>query len=102
MVEKAQAFGNKARKFTKELVFGKEVQVIEKKKGPYGRVIGEVAVGEGASLNEALLEAGLAWWDHKYAKEPKWAQLEAEARRKGRGLWRDRQAVPPWVWRKKK
>jgi hypothetical protein len=55
------------------------------------------------SLQEVLVEAGFAWWYRKYApKYKKLANLEAEAREMKRGLWADKNPVPPWEWRRGK
>jgi hypothetical protein len=55
------------------------------------------------SLQEALLQAGLAWWYRKYApKDKKLAALEAEAQKAKRGLWVEPNPVAPWDWRRGK
>jgi hypothetical protein len=67
----------------------------------YGRLVGEVLLPDGRSLNRELVRTGLAWWYRPYApNDPTLAQLEAEARTAKRGLWADAQPVPPWQWRK--
>lgn len=105
--EKAQAFGQKAKQFSSELVFGKEAQVEVIDIDRYGRSVGVVRVGEGsATLNERLVESGFAWRYPQYCKrEPlcaNLAALEKDARAKSRGLWTDTGPTPPWDWRKKK
>jgi endonuclease YncB( thermonuclease family) len=101
--EKAQAFGTQARKFTSDLVFQRDVTVVVHTTDRYGRLVGEVLLPDGRSLNQELVRAGLAWWYRPYApNDPTLAQLEAEARTAKRGLWADAQPVPPWQWRKTK
>ena len=97
--EKAQAFGQKAKKFTVALVAGKVVRVTVVAMDRYGRTVGVVHVGS-KCLNEALLRAGLAWHYKRYSKSKRYAALEKEARRKKRGLWADPHATPPWDWRR--
>lgn len=58
--EKNQAFGNKARQFTSDMVFGKEVLVKYQTKDRYGRYLGIVHAPGGKILNHELLKAGLA------------------------------------------
>jgi len=54
----------------------------------YGRLVGEVLLPDGRSLNQELVRAGMAWWYRQYApKEMVLAQLEADARTAKRGLW---------------
>jgi endonuclease YncB( thermonuclease family) len=99
--EKAQAFGTQARKFTSDLVFQQIVTVQIRSTDRYGRLVGEVLVPGGRSLNHELVQAGMAWWYKQYApNEPSLAALEAEARAAKRGLWTDPAPVPPWQWRR--
>jgi endonuclease YncB( thermonuclease family) len=47
------------------------------------------------------IKHGLAWWYQRYARHETILQdLEREARQGRRGLWADRDPVPPWEWRK--
>ena len=55
---------------------------------------------DGADIAEELLKEGLAWHYKEYDSNSRYAQLEAEARQDGRGLWSDDRAVPPWEWRR--
>jgi len=98
--ESGQDFGRKAKQFTSEMVFGKEVQVKASDVDRYGRTVAEVYTADGKSLNRALVAAGLAWWYRKYAPNDRTlAGLEAQAQRKGTGLWSYRNPTPPWEWR---
>jgi micrococcal nuclease len=98
--EKGQAFGNRAKQFTSEMVFGKEVLVKTHGCDKYGRILGEVFMPDGTSLNQELVRNGLAWWFKRYVKDVTLARLEEEARAGKVGLWADPHAVPPWEWRK--
>src|SRR5262245_27627309 len=99
--EKAQAFGTQARKFTSDLVFQQTVTVIVQNTDRYGRLVGDVLLPDGRSLNQELVKAGMAWWYRPYApNDIMLAQLEAEARTAKRGLWADAHPIPPWEWRK--
>lgn len=99
--EKKQAFGSRAKQLTSDLVFGKIVTVKVSDRDRYGRVIGEVILPDGRSLNRELLRAGFAWWYRAYSRDETLGSLEAEARTQRRGLWRDREPTPPWEFRKK-
>jgi micrococcal nuclease len=99
--EKAQAFGAKAKQFTSDQVFGKQVRVISHGADRYGRTIGEVLLENGASLNKELVRNGFAWWYRQYApKNTELQSLEQQARTARRGLWADPRPLPPWVFRK--
>ncbi len=94
--EKGQAFGNRAKQFTSEMVFGKEVLVKTHGCDRYGRILGDVFLPDGQSLNQELVRAGYAWWFRRYSNDVTLARLEEEARAAKVGLWADPHAVPPW------
>ncbi len=97
--EKRQAFGNRAKQFTYNLVFAKTVSVQFVDRDRYGRTVGVVLLPDGRSLNRELVKAGFAWWYRRYAPEDDTLkQLEQEARQAKRGLWADPHPVPPWQW----
>jgi endonuclease YncB( thermonuclease family) len=101
--EKAQPWGSRARQFTGEMVFGRQVTVRVHDTDRYGRVVGEVVLADGRSLNRELLRAGLAWWYTQYSpREWELQRLEAGSRQAHRGLWADANPVAPWDWRKAK
>ena len=99
--EKRQAFGKRAKQFTSNMVFGKNVEVRPITTDRYGRTIAWVYVN-GSCLNEKLLKAGLAWHYKRYSSERHLADLETEARHTRAGLWSDPDAIPPWDFRRGK
>jgi endonuclease YncB( thermonuclease family) len=99
--EKRQAFGQRARQFSSQMAFGKEVRVEARDTDRYGRTVGEVFLGE-KSLNRELVKAGLAWWYRRYAPgDEELRRLEEAARRERRGLWADKAPIAPWEWRRR-
>ena len=100
--EKRQAFGTRAKQFTSDLVFGKEVTVKPKERDRYGRVVAEIVLPDGRILNQELVRAGLAWWYRRYEPNDETLRaLEKEARAARRGLWADPNPVPPWEFRRR-
>jgi len=97
--ELGQPFGQASKQTLSGLVFGKTVKLVEKKKDRWGRTVGHVIV-EGKDTNLAMLDAGMAWHYRQYSKNKRLQQAEDEARSAKRGLWADRNPVPPWEWRK--
>jgi micrococcal nuclease len=99
-----QAFGPQARQFTRDLAFRQTVAVVvdtvvadaaERR----GRLTAVVQLPDGRDLSQALVQAGYAWHDTRYAPHDKrLAQLQAEAQAAQRGLWADANPVPPWEW----
>src|SRR5215813_13322778 len=65
--EKAQAFGTQARQFTSDAAFQQTVTVVVQTTDRYGRLVGEVLLPDGRSLNQELVKAGMAWWYRPYA-----------------------------------
>ncbi|MBE3030130.1 thermonuclease family protein [Campylobacter sp. RM9344] len=94
--EKKQAYGNKSRQFLSNLVAGKEVEVKEKGKDRYKRVLGVVYYNE-QDINAQMVLNGYAWAYVKFSKD--YARQEREARENKRGLWQDINAIPPWEFR---
>jgi len=98
--EKTQAYGKKAKEFTAAVTLGKEVTIIEHGKDKHGRTIGDVLLPDGSNVNRQLVKEGLAWWYWKHSQDKSLRDLEDEARDEKRGLWRERNPIPPWVFRK--
>jgi endonuclease YncB( thermonuclease family) len=97
--EKGQAFGERAKQFTAQLVFGQVVEVVRRDQDRYGRTVGDVRLMDGRSLNHEIVRGGYAWWFRRYSRDPSLAALESEAREARRGLWADPHPVAPWDWR---
>jgi len=72
-----QAFGNKAKQFTSDMVFKKQVQIEPMDQDRYGRTVAWVFV-DGKNLCEELVAAGLAWHYKKYSSDQNLADLEAK------------------------
>jgi len=82
------------------MVFSKDVVVKTHCCDRYGRILGDVFLPDGRSLNQELVRAGYAWWFRRYSNDETLARLEAEARAAKVGLWADLHAVPPWEYRR--
>jgi endonuclease YncB( thermonuclease family) len=97
--ETGQPFGQASKRALSDMVFGRDVVVYRKKLDRWGRTVGHVIV-DGVDTNLAMLEAGMAWHYKEYDKNKRLAEAENEARAARRGLWQDRDPMPPWEWRK--
>ena len=102
--EVGQPFWRRAKEFTSEMVFGREVRIHVRDIDRYGRTVAEVIFGEdGRMLNRELVQAGLAWWYKQYAPyDSRIEELERDAREASRDLWSDGNAVAPWDWRRER
>lgn len=105
--EKVQPFGQKAKESLSNLVFGRSVSVDWQKQDRYGRIVGKV-LASGRDANLEQVRRGWAWHYKKYEREQEpedrniYAEAEVGARMARRGLWADRDPIPPWDWRKSK
>jgi micrococcal nuclease len=100
--ERGQDFGARAKQFVSDMVFGKQVQVIQEDVDRYGRVVGIVYVGN-TCVNEEIVRAGFAWVYNQYCKDSvcsQWKGLEQQARQSNIGLWSHPDPIPPWDYRR--
>jgi len=102
--EMGQAFGYRAKHAMSELVFDKDVELRVYGLDKYGRTLATVFVdGKDVCLEEVRL--GYAWvYQHYIGQAPtdiqtSYQQAEIEARAQQRGLWHDRNPIPPWEYR---
>ncbi|MEM6853667.1 MAG: thermonuclease family protein [Planctomycetota bacterium] len=88
----AQAGAAEASERAHALAFGQPVTVRlepHRLRGKYGRLLVYVILPDGTVLNERLLSEGLARADDRWSHRDmdRYAQLERQAQREGRGLW---------------
>lgn len=66
----------------------------------YKRVLGEVILPDGSSLNRIQVVSGNAWIYRKYCKDLRiWCKWESFAQNRHLGLWSQRNPVAPWNYR---
>jgi endonuclease YncB( thermonuclease family) len=97
--EKGQAFGMRSKSNLADKVFGKTVRVQIVDVDRYGRQVGRIYLGN-RFINLEQVEDGLAWRYSSYDRQGEFAAAEADARRRGRGLWSDPHPEPPWDFRR--
>lgn len=103
--EMGQDYGQRAKEYLAEQVFGKEVLIEYSKRDKYGRIVGKILL-EGKDINLDLISAGFAWHYKTYEKEQSvadrslYAEAEVLARENKLGLWREPHPMPPWEYRK--
>lgn len=99
-----QPYGVDARSYLVGRIASQRVDVNYTGARTYSRVVGEVFVG-GRSVNKELVAAGQCWAYTTYlpkAVRNEWLVMEARARAKNLGLWKDPNPIAPWDWRKGK
>jgi endonuclease YncB( thermonuclease family) len=99
--EKGQPFGTKARENLADKVFGQPVRVEVIDVDRYKRDVGRIYLGE-RFVNMEMVRDGFAWRYVTYDKAGEFTAAETEARERHRGLWAEKNPVPPWEWRRAK
>ena len=100
--EQGQAFGSRARQRLAEEAMRRTVRVEVVDHDDYGRTVGRVWA-DGTLVNLELVRAGLAWhYTHHCPDDRALAAAETEAKTARRGLWAEREPVPPWQWRRRR
>lgn len=102
--EKAQDFGQVAKKSLSDMVFGQQVRVEVQSTDRYGRTVGWVSQGQN-DINAAQVFRGMAWVYRQYidANSPygkALIRLEATAQQNRSGLWGGYNPIPPWDFRR--
>jgi len=104
--ERGQAYWKVAKTFLSDQIAGKNVCIGWSKKDRYQRLVGVVRY-HNKDINLSLVEAGLAWHYKAYQNEQsdadqvRYSEAEIQAKEQRLGLWRDKDAVAPWDWRRR-
>jgi len=95
----SQPYGKQAQRYLEEMCKGQEADVEERGKDQYGRLVGKVWCGR-TEANREMVRAGLAWVYDAYVQDRSLYRDQVEAQERRRGVWGQKDPVPPWVWRK--
>ena len=100
--ERNQSYGKKSGRALTKLCKGKAIAVTAQIFGTdkYNRYLGKLQCNNvDASLY--LVEHGLAWHNQKYSSDVVIFNAASRARQQRLGLWKNKNPMPPWVWRQK-
>ena len=100
--EKSQAFGTKAKQFTSNQVYLKEVKYIVTDTDRYGRSIAKIYYDDNKYLSAEIIKNGMGWQYKQYSTSKLLASLEQEARNNKRGLWVEPNPIYPSDFRRSK
>jgi endonuclease YncB( thermonuclease family) len=100
--ESGQPYGSRAKQALSEIAFGQGARLVVVDTDRYGRTVARVVVGA-TDVNAEMVRRGAAWVFLRYARDPSFPRLEAEARAARRGLWAlpAAERVAPWEWWKR-
>ncbi|MGI9536789.1 MAG: thermonuclease family protein [Desulfocapsaceae bacterium] len=90
-----------AKNALKKLVVGRKGELQAKYRDRYGRHVSLLTI-EDLNINEAMVAAGHSWVYSRYCREVvclRWAHLQAEAKKKKLGLWKENNPIAPWQWK---
>lgn len=93
--EKDQPYGEAATRALSALVLNQRVDVTTVATDFYGRTIAQIQAGD-VQVNTELVRRGLAWASRKADMK----KIQRVAQQAARGLWREAEPMPPWVWRR--
>ena len=99
--EMNQPFGAQSKNFLNRLLYEKEVTLIAQGEDRYGRVLGNLISNE-LNVNMLMVKFGFAWVYDEYAKNSSLYKYQDQAKSENLGLWRAKDPIAPWVWRKQK
>ncbi len=99
--ELAQDGGQSSQRYLKNLIDAKEVDIMVQDVDKYSRLLAVIYLGD-QMVNGEMVLAGHAWWYEHFAPNAvDLANYEQEARKYQRGLWRQKNPMPPWKFRQK-
>lgn len=98
--ETNQSFGTEATHQVKSWFASARQITLKMNRYPdkYGRKLGHVWL-DGKPMDSLLTANGYAWVS-RYGRNLKLRRLEQSAWIRGIGLWKQKNPVPPWVWRR--
>ena len=100
--EMKQDFGKKSKENLTKMIEKQTVRVELVDIDRYGRAIVKTFL-EGADIGLVMIQSGSAWHYWQYSKdESKYQKAQRIAKSRAMGLWKDKKAVAPWEFRKKK
>lgn len=103
--ERRQSFSYASRKSLSDMLYGRTIVVVINKEDQYGRIVGKVMV-EGRDAGLQQIRSGLAWFYVHYANEMSssdraaYVAAQRDARAARRGLWSEKDPIPPWRFRR--
>ena len=97
--ELLQDFGDKAKRLLEKLTLQKNVTVKFVGKDRWGNYLAEVVVEGKFDPRIELLKEGLAWTAERNPL-PELEEFRTKAQQKGKGLWKQDDPIPPWIFRR--
>ena len=100
--ETGQPHSRKATDYLKQMTRGQRIRLEKTGVDMYDRTLGWSYLVDGRELGAEMIKAGYAWHYKFYNDDMELAELENEARAAELGLWKDKNPVAPWDYRRQK
>ena len=97
--EPGQEFAEKAKKTLEKMILNKKVNVTIHGKDRWGNRLGVVLIDGTIDPRYDLLEAGLAWTAERDPIQ-ELETIKEKAKGKSKGLWKEQDPTPPWIYRR--
>jgi endonuclease YncB( thermonuclease family) len=97
--ELKQEYGKESSEALKKMVFDSDVRVSWKKKDNFDRPLAQVYRGD-RHINAEMISSGNAWHFKRYNQSQALADLEIQAKKEKKGLWKLENPIAPWDYRK--
>lgn len=97
--ELTQEFGSEAKQYLEKLSLKKEVVVELRGKDRKGNHLGVLLIKGKTDVRIALLQQGLAWTAERNPN-PDLEVHRTSAQAEGKGLWKNDNPTPPWIYRR--
>lgn len=96
--ELEQEYGDKAKRLLEKLILDKNISVEIQGKDRLGNRLGVIRI-DGEDPREKLLEEGLAWTAEKNPIDV-FESIKEKSKEKRKGLWKETDPTPPWIFRR--
>jgi len=97
--ELGQNYGEQAKKMLTKMILNKHVTIVLRGKDRLGNRLGVIYVEGSPDPRRELIKEGLAWTSERQPVEELEA-LKEQARLSGKGLWKEDNPTPPWIYRR--
>lgn len=97
--ELSQEYGDHAKLFLENLALKKKVTFTITGKDRWGKQLGIVLINDRVDVRVEILKEGLAWTAERNALQ-EFETIKEDAKENAKGLWKQNNPTPPWVYRR--